>query len=235
MAEHGESITVMATFDNLKSILDWGKRIQFVFQVVVLLFSASTVAAVRAVISYYTHIPNLWHAPIYFAVAGTSLLLFASVGNWWNKRRKKDGKSEETTEIIEDIMRQGAIAATYEYMSGRAYDLHHMLEDLWHRWNNAGEKLIHPLDIRIDKLSNFTTEHARDLMDAKRDFMVLYSHHLSMMKMMCPDFTSQTITIGYPSDIEYVQVRACLSDHSKELGKLANKTWERYGKPLGKL
>jgi hypothetical protein len=77
----------------MKQILDWGKRVQFVFQVVMFLFSASVVGAVvgavRAAITYGTHLPALWRFPIYCFSGAVALLCCAAVGNWWNKRNRK--------------------------------------------------------------------------------------------------------------------------------------------------
>jgi hypothetical protein len=73
----------------MKEILDWGKRVQFVFQVVMFLFSASVVGAVRAAISYGTHLPALWRLPIYCLSGAVTLLCCAAVGNWWSKREPK--------------------------------------------------------------------------------------------------------------------------------------------------
>jgi len=221
----------MGMAEKLKDILDWGKRIQFVSQVIALLFSASVVAAARAMISYYTHIPTLWHAPIYFLSAGIALLFFASIGLWWSNRQEKDVESVvDTTKALEEVMLQGGQSALYDYMWCRAIDLIRDLEALWHNWNNAGERLIHPLDATLDKVANWTsTNDAMALMDKRRDFMVLYSHHLMIVKLSFPDIVSKTIKGGFPSDREYFEVRSDLEIHAEELKWMAKKTWEKYG------
>jgi hypothetical protein len=44
------------------------------FQVVIFLLSASVVGAVRAAITYETHVPSLWHLPIYCLSGAVALL-----------------------------------------------------------------------------------------------------------------------------------------------------------------
>ncbi len=211
----------------LKDILDWGKRIQFVYQAVTFFFSASVVGAVRAMI-HGTSVPVLWRPPIYLLTAGAALLMFASLGRWWSNRNK--GKS--ATGIIEEVMQQGAQAALYDYMSCRAGELIRDLNMLWHHWDNAGEKLIHPLDGTIDKFKNVMADNFHTLINERRDFMVLYGHHLMQMESSFPDFTSQTMAGGFPSGREYRIVYSDLVEHEKELARLTRKTWEKYGKPL---
>jgi hypothetical protein len=69
-----ESIADMEILQRTKDILDWGKRIQFVFQVVAYLLALSVTATVRAMI-WNTHIPTVWRAPIYLFAAALSLYL----------------------------------------------------------------------------------------------------------------------------------------------------------------
>jgi hypothetical protein len=219
----------MPMVENLKDVLDWGKRIQFVLQVVIFLFSASVLAAVKAMISYYFHIPALWRPPLYLAVAASSLLLFASIGRWWSRRRTDQS---EARDALEDVMRQGARTALYDYMECRAIDLKNNLEALWHRWDNAGEKLIHPLNGKLDQLKDFMADGATNLLDERRDFMVLYSHHIMVMKLTFPEFESKTIGGGYPSDRQYFEVRSDLIEHADALGKMTTRTWKKYGNDL---
>jgi hypothetical protein len=219
----------MGMGEKLKDILDWGKRIQFVFQVVGLLFSASVVTAARAMISYYTHIPTLWRAPIYFLSAGIALLLFASLGQWWSRRLVKDAPPTDTTKVLEEVMGQGANAALYDYMWCRAIDLIRDLDALWHHWDNAGEKLIYPLNSTLDKLKDPLSDVSLKLIHERRDFMVLYAHHLMIMKLTFSDIVSKTIKGGFPSDREYFEVRSDLEKHAEELKWMAKKTWEKYG------
>jgi hypothetical protein len=71
----------MGLLKTLRETLDWGKRIQFVFQAVGFLLSATVYATARAWVRG-TSIPAVWHLPIYLLSATLALLLFASIGRW---------------------------------------------------------------------------------------------------------------------------------------------------------
>ena len=142
--------------------------------------------------------------------------------NWFNKKRA--GISGSTEQFIDDIKHSAADASLLLYFWARATDLLRDLEALWHQWDNAGEKLIHPLDGTIDKLKGDDW----NLAHKKRDFMVLYSHHLMVLKVNFPDFSSDTVTDGYPSQKEYFQVRSDLIRHIEKLKTTADTTWKVY-------
>jgi len=198
--------------------LDWGKRIQFVYQVVGYLLTLSATAAVRAMI-YNTHIPTVWRIPIYLFAAALTLLFVAVVGEWLGKRIRRTSNITRTE--LADIEQRAGHTALLLYFLARATDLLRDLEALWHQWDDAGEKLIHPLDGRIDQLKGDNW----DLVSKKRDFMVLYSHHLMTLKVEFPNFSSAAISGGYPSQREYSQVRYDLIQHMEELKVTADNAW----------
>ncbi|QHN02746.1 hypothetical protein FTO74_04710 [Granulicella sp. WH15] len=224
----------MEPIEVLKSLLDWGKRIQFAAQVVVFLCSASVVACVRGMLVSWTHIPSLWQLPIYLACAALAIMLFSAAGRWISGRVAVNAGSTETKKILEAVMIAGAEFAVYDLLQGRAKALSLQLEELWHSWNNEGERLIHPLTLK-DTLGNYSAKNAGKLIDGRRDFLVLYSHHIVTMKSLIPDFKSRVVEVGYPSELPYVDVRSALADHADELGKKSNKAWEKYGRPLDTL
>jgi hypothetical protein len=213
---------------NLKDLLDWGKRVQFAYQIVTLLLSASVVGAVRAMI-YNTSVPYVWRVPVYLFSAGVALLLFSLPGRMLHRRSQVI--TPETKDTLEEIMRQGGHAALYDYMAGTARNLSRDLNLLWHHWDNAGEKLIHPLTGELEKPKG---DNFFPLVNERRDFMVMYSNHLAAVKGIFPEFTSQTMKTGYPSHLEYAEVYRDLLEHAKELDKYCEKTWELYGRPLDK-
>jgi hypothetical protein len=219
----------MSWLDKAKNTIDWGRRGQFVIQVAILLLTAawwkSTIQVVRL-----TAIPAGWRAPIYLSTSALVLLLLSSVDVWWSNRKPSPDKSRE---VLEEVMRAGVSSALYDYMGARARDLIRDIETLWHHWNNAGEKLVHPLTATIDKVQDWSDyEKASKLVDERRDFLVLYSHHVMVVRLMLPEFNSRTMDDGYPSSKEYVQARTDLVTHAEELESLSEIAWEKYGRPL---
>lgn len=177
----------MELFDKVKAVIDWGRRLQFIYQMVAVLLSGSVIAGIRASI-HGTSIPAIWRWPIYLLSAALSLLLFASIGRWWSTRKR--ASLDEARETISDVKACAGKAAIFYYMCARATDLRRDLEALWHQWDNNGEKLIHPLDGRIDKLKNLSSDETWSVINARRDFMVMYSDHINTLKVELPDFSS---------------------------------------------
>jgi hypothetical protein len=135
----------------------------------------------------------------------------------------------EARETIDDVKQCAGQAFLYDHMEARAIELSIHLEELWHKWDNKGEKLIHPLNAALDKpKDSLSIDDTYSLINARRDFMVLYAHHLSTMRAVFPDFTSRVMSSGYPSDDEYVQVKASLKEHSEKLGQISLERWKKY-------
>jgi hypothetical protein len=222
----------MRFMQSLKETLDWGKRIQFIFQLVALLLSGSVVGAVRAMLTSWTHISEVWRVPIYCATAGVSLLVFGLLARWLLPSTSGNADRSGARRILDEVLRAGARAALYDYMRGRSKDLLRDLEEAWHAWDNAGEKLIHPLDATKNFIKGTSIADNDRLWNMQRDFMVLYHHHLLMMELFFPDFTSPIIEMGYPSSQGFPAIRTCLAQHAEELGHLSKKAWAEYGTPF---
>lgn len=116
-----------------------------------------------------------------------SLILFVlciSVGAVLNfVRRDKRTASDET-----QVRLVGGDTATLWHFSSQAKDLIATLESTWHHWNNAGEVLVHPLDINLAKQPEH--DKARQLLDQAREFQVLYGSHIGYVKARIPEFKS---------------------------------------------
>jgi hypothetical protein len=217
--------SLMDSLKTIKEILDGGKRAQFLFQVVGFVLSASATAGLRALI-YNTRIPSIWRLPIYLLCAAFSLLLFASIGRWCSVR--KTASFDEARQTINDVKKSAGQAILMGFMSARATSLAKQLEIFWHQWDNNGEKLIHPLDVTLDKLKDYSSDEARNLLNARRDFLVMYSEHISVVRVEFPEFRSNLMAAGYPAPNEYVQVRADLAEHADQLEQMAGDLWNKY-------
>jgi hypothetical protein len=129
-------------------------------------------------------------------------------------------------ESVEDAKRAGGQAAMLWNFAATAKQLTQMLEEAWNHWNDVGERLIHPLDARLDSLKDHFTDYAQRLLDERRHFMVLYSFHLSRLRLDFPGFRSAVTQNGYPSDTEYVRVLNSLREHSQALDERGQKIWD---------
>jgi hypothetical protein len=138
----------MGSLQNFKDLVDWGRRLEFILRVLGLLWAWLVGQTVRAIIVSFTHIPDVWHLPIYLLASCLGLMAFVVVMQRGNHKRKVP--DSDADEIIKDVKLQGARSILLSFMEARAVELVSQLEALWHHWDNAGEKLIHPLDSRID-------------------------------------------------------------------------------------
>ena len=156
------------------------------------------------------------------------LLIVAGVFWIWGRIRKpKKITNSKLEKIVKDLKLAGGKAYVLCLMEACAIELQSQLEALWHHWDNAGEKLIHPLN-GVDKLKHNILEGPYlQLLDERRDFMVLYSHHIGRMKVDLPDFSSAVITTGYPSDCEYHLVLSNLKEHIEKLSKESANAWNK--------
>jgi hypothetical protein len=136
-----------------------------------------------------------------------------------------DQAEQEIGEAVDDAKRSGAQAGMLWMLAASAKDLIQMLEQTWHHWNNAGERLIHPLDARLDKL-DFSKDGAASLANERRDFMVLYSAHLTRLQADLRGFSSDVTKNGYPNSREYVQVLNDLRAHAQKLDEEADRIWK---------
>ena len=152
----------------------------------------------------------------------------------WNQETR-----EEVGKIVNAVKYAGGQAGICWIHSAGARDLEQMIEQAWHHWNDAGERLVHPLDARIDKLKDYLADYSDKLLTERRDFMVLYANHLSRVKVDLPGFSSRLMEMGYPSNKEYFEVFTCIREHAKKLEDTGNKIWENespdeslYEKPI---
>jgi hypothetical protein len=179
-----------------------------------------------------SHSPHLseWFSDIgWIHYAPLAMLIIAGI-SWLTGRLRAPKKmlESEVSNTINDVKLHGGESSLLSFMEARAIELQSILEALWHHWNNAGEKLIHPLDARIDKLKNYSASEAKQLLDERRDFMVLYSHHLNTIKAEFPGFTSAVVGAGYPSSCEYHHVLANLKEHAEKIKNRSEEAWNKY-------
>lgn len=117
----------------------------------------------------------------------------------------------------------GGQAALLWHFAATARDLTKQLESTWHHWNNAGQPLIHPLDINHpENLGEGTVGFVIEL----RDFKVLYQHHLAYLNSEAPAFSSNVTVHGFPSNREYPAVLSDLRDHAARLDEAAQRVWD---------
>ncbi len=129
---------------------------------------------------------------------------------------------------IKNVKLAGAKGFLLGHLEARAIELQQRLESLWHHWDNAGEKLIHPLN-GTDKIKGSLLDGTGlDLLNERRDFMVLYLQHLDILKAEFPEFSSTVVETGYPADYEYQQVLANLRNHIENLKDESMRAWGRH-------
>jgi hypothetical protein len=129
-------------------------------------------------------------------------------------------------DAVQDAKRAGGQAGILWNLAARATELTQRLEETWHDWNTAGEHLVHPLDARLDKLKDPSSDEAWRLLNGRRDFMVLYAAHFSHLRAEFPGFLSMLVQNGYPSDKKYSEVLNSLRDHTARLEEKAQDIWD---------
>jgi len=148
------------------------------------------------------------------------LILWCAIKAWWELRQEDSAKARETRDYAKA---QAALLWTFE---AQATELLLALERLWHHWHNAGEVLLHPLDVNTAKSSE-----AGDLQLELRDFKLTYGKHLQRIALDVPAFTSRALVEGYPSSREYIEVLYELREHRERLGSTALELYQS-GNPL---
>jgi hypothetical protein len=147
-------------------------------------------------------------------------------------KRKVTLPHDELLKIIEDAAqeakRAGSQATIMLFLSSRSEELTSRLEEAYHHWQYANQKLIHPLDIQLNKIvtENCSGDDIQRLRDEHRDFMVLYAAHLSALQSEIPGFTSEIAQGDYPSNKEYLLVLNDLRDHTRKLKETAQRIWD---------
>lgn len=162
-------------------------------------------------------------------------LIAAAVVVWTVYRNLKDAnrakkveitaasKMEEILSLVGKMKQAGGQAALLFCFAEYADDLAKMLEQVWHHWNNAGEKLVTPFG-KVE-VQDHRSLKVLDLLDERKDFVVLYSYHVGRLKLEVPDFSSPLLRSDQ-SGREYAAVLAGLKEHAALLRKAANKVWQ---------
>ena len=90
------------------------------------------------------------------------------------------------------------------------------LEQTWHHWNNAGRKLTHPLasDLRSQIADWQMDDQFFALLDELKQFRFCYRHHLEMVALRFPNFSSNAVTDGWLSNVEYLTLRRNIECHA---------------------
>src|SRR5580658_3568372 len=92
-------------------------------------------------------------------------------------------------DAVDESKRAGGQSWVLWTYAAQARDIVDFLERLWHHWNNAGEKLIHPLNGDLDKVDYLKANLASE----RRDFMVMYMSHLMRLTTDLPGFASDIV------------------------------------------
>lgn len=130
-------------------------------------------------------------------------------------------KMEEILSLVGKMKQAGGQAALLFCFAEYADDLAKMLEQVWHHWNNAGEKFVYP----FGKLEvQGRSAQVLELLDERKDFVVLCSYHVGRLKLEVPDFSSPLLRSDQ-SGREYAAVLAALKEHAILLREAANKVW----------
>lgn len=147
--------------------------------------------------------------------------------NLHDAKREKNLKQHfsEQARVVEEIVlerrKASAQAALLWHYAGRAKGLAQDLEQLWHHWNDAGERLIRPVSSKAPDMKTFSL----DLLNERRDFMVRYMDNIVWIQADIPEITSNFLTAGYPNDDEYTVVMRNIQEHSRLLNEAADKVW----------
>jgi hypothetical protein len=165
--------------------------------------------------------PGAWWSIAWpYAILLGVFLLWHGVGAWQDLRREDAAKVQGMREYA---TAQSALLWTFE---AQARELLLSLEELWHHWHNAGEILLHPLNVNVPKGPDGSGVQLE-----LRDFKVTYGKHLQRLSLDVPRFTSNSLIGGYPSDREYCVVLQELREHASSLDETAQRIYDT-GIPL---
>jgi len=187
-------------------------------------------------------------------VAAIVLALVAAVGQWWGVVQSHDYRGGVMKLLLlplafiaiailnaysiyrnlRDISKRRSQRKDTQFVGGevgllsffqtRGDELASRLEDMWHHYNVAGETLVYPVGGK-QEFKDGTLDKVIPLQQERRDFMVLYGHHLQWLGSELPKFNSTTTMNGYPSDKEYAEVLRNLKEHVALLDKLCDEAW----------
>jgi hypothetical protein len=130
-------------------------------------------------------------------------------------------KMQRAFEKAKPLIGQAAILHDY---ADQADALCRGLEGIWHHWDNAGEKLTHPLVADFtNQIEDWSKPETTMLSYELTQFRMLFQHQLEMVRLRFPNFSSNTLINGYPSNEEYLMVRMDLYNHAGFLRDLADR------------
>jgi hypothetical protein len=147
----------------------------------------------------------------------TAFLYLAAFGLYCLYRLIR-GVFEVWTEDREIAVAEAALLWTFE---AQALELLPQLEQVWHHWHNAGDVLLHPLNV-----NTATSSASVDLQMELRDFKLTYGNHLQRLALDVPRFTSKALIGSYPSNREYSEVLSDLREHARSLGATAQSVYD---------
>lgn len=204
----------------IKGFLDWAHHFYWIRE---LLISLGAGTALQAWTARIWTLSWDWRLAIWLIGSGLLFWLLTSFIARQEYRKKIPDEDKNNKDIFQEIKDDGIRWAYCALLHFDAEELIERLDALRFHWDNAGEKLIHPLN-SIDKIKN--CESGQVLLDEARDFRTLYLHHLWMLWFLTennPDFTSGVVANPYPSAREYPAVHSDLVDHSAKLQEFADK------------
>ena len=219
-----QAITIGRRYAAMKMDHVWHTRVTVTCITIAAIFDAGEEA-----LSHSPHIAEKFSDIGWIHYAPLALLIIAGISWLTGRLRTPEQLSEsEVAKTISEVKLHGGKALMLGYMEARAIELQSQLEALWHHWNNAKENLIHPLDGRLDTMKDSSSDEYWNLINERRDFMVLYAHHLGTLKAELPEFTSAAVSAGYPAGIEYHQVLTNLKSHAEKLKNESLEVWDKY-------
>ena len=127
------------------------------------------------------------------------------------RRRSAHGEIQRLTQQTiteQDVRRIGKATLLFHY-SREADNLANMLEMIWHHWDNAGVKLVHPLAGHAIP-NEIKSGEDKELLE----FRIAYKRHIAAVRAASPKFTSNVMTDGFPSSVEYATVKRDISNHA---------------------
>lgn len=100
-----------------------------------------------------------------------------------------------------------------------------LLEDVWHHWDNNGEKLVYPLAKTTAIFNN--TEGSIRLIKRWHAFCSVYEDHAANMKEDFPEFDTSVAAGTVPEDVEYHIFMQHLKYHATQLKERSAEEWKK--------
>ena len=189
------------------------------FDLAFILLIVFYIAAILTAIGYIAarHRKKKGLATIAEAPPSTTSRLFSEVQ--WDKL------INEVAKITEDEKGAGAQSVLLGHFHSETLHIEKCLVALWHHWDNAGEKLIHPIG-GFNEWKEWSADKCFPLINELRDFKVIFGQHIGWVRVEFPGLTTQLIANGFPSNAEYQDVLAAVRDHADSLKELSHRVWD---------